>query len=174
MEEPDVPYPTNQYSGKTKLGILIGVVLLVAAVVVWGASASQKQNKITKTPVKKVMAVEYKQLSNSPTAKPEKEKKDVTINILNGTGVTGQAGDIVKALVLSGYSLLNIKLGNAEKFDHIGTTITANADLEGIVADIKDVVKTVYPEIADGIADNNPNVDSGFDVVIITGTAKSP
>lgn len=170
MEEPDFPYPIQRYSGRTKLGVLIGAILFVTAIVMWGTFTRQKQSKIKGSEVKKVMAVEYKQLSNSPTSKPGKDKKDVTIHILNGTGVTGQAGEIVKALVESGYSLLNIKLGNAEEFDHIGTTITSNADFEEIVVDIKDTVKPVFPEITDGIPNNNPNVDSGFDVVIITGS----
>lgn len=170
MEEPDAPYPTTGYSGKTKLGVLIGVVLIVTAMVVWGTSTWKKQSVVKGSEVKKVVAVEYKQLSNSPTSKPEKDKKVVTIQILNGTGVAGQAGLIVKALVESGYKLANIKLGNAEEFGHTGTTITANADFEEIVADIKDAVKPVFPEITDGIADSNPNVDSGYDVVIITGS----
>ena len=171
MEEPDFPYPIQKYSGKAKwVTLFIGAVLLVTAIAVWAPFTRQKQDKTKGLEVKKALAVEYKQLSNSPTSKPEKDKKDVTINILNGTGVTGQAGKIVKALVESGYSLSNIKLGNAEEFTHIGTTITANADFEKTVANIKDVIKPVFPEIADGIPNNNPNVDSGFDVVIITGS----
>lgn len=170
MEEPDFPYPIQKYNSKTKWIILMGAIIFITAIVVWSTFTKQKQSKVIEPAVKKVQAVEYKQLSNSPTSKPKKERKDVTINILNGTGIAGQAGEIVKALVESGYSSLNIKLGNAEEFNHIGTTITSNADFEEVVINIKDVVKSVYPEITDGIPNNNPNIDSGFDVVIITGS----
>ena len=88
----------------------------------------------------------------------------------NGTGNIEYEEEIVKTLVESGYSLLNIELGNAEVFGEIGTTITSNADFEAIVANIKDVLKPVIPDIADGIPNNDPNVDSRFDVVIITGS----
>ena len=74
----------------------------------------------------------------------------------------------MKALVKSGYSHSNIELGNTKVVGDIGTTITANADFEEIVANIKDVLKSVTPEITDGIPNNDPNVDSGFDVVIVT------
>lgn len=171
MEEPDFPYPIQKYSGKAKwVTLLIGTALIVTAIAIWAPFARQKQDKTKGLEVKKVLAVEYKQLSNSPTSKPEKDKKDVTINILNGTGVTGQAGKIVNALVRAGYSLLNIKLGNADEFTHVGTTITSNADFEKTVKHIKEAIKPVFPEITDGIPNNNPNIDSGFDVVIITGS----
>jgi len=168
MEEPDFPYPIQKYSGKTKWVMLIGSVLLITAI--WSTFTWQKRRMSKRSEVKKVMAVEYKQLSNSPTPKPEKAKRNVRINILNGTGVAGQAGIILKALVEAGYSLSNIKLGNAEEFGHINTTITSNADLEEIVINIKNVVKPVFPEITNGVPNNNPNIDSQFDVVIITGS----
>jgi hypothetical protein len=40
------------------------------------------------------------------------------------------------------------------------------------VINIKEILKPMFPEIIDGVLNPNPNEDSGFDVVIITGGNK--
>jgi hypothetical protein len=167
MEEPDYPYPIQNDNTKLKWIIPIGLFIIVLVSVVVFFTKLQK-----KPETKKSTAVVYKQLSNTPTQKPKKEKKDVTIQVLNGTGVSGQAGVIVKALEAAGYSPDHIKSGNAETIDHTVTTITANADFEDVVINIKDILRQSVPELTDGIPNTNPNIDSGFDVVIITGSKK--
>jgi len=168
MKKPDFSYRTLKYRRKKRRILHIGVALFLGVIVILGLIyTTQKQSDTSGTSVKKVLAVENKEVSHYP---PIKIKKYVTINIINGTGNTQQEGKMVKALVKSGYSLVNIELSTAEVFEDIGTTITSNTDYEEIVAHIKDVLKPVIPEITDGISNNDPNVDSGFDVVIITGS----
>lgn len=168
MKKPDFSYRTLKYRGEKSRILHIGVTLFVGVIMMGGfIYTTQKQSDTSVASVKKVLAVENKEVSQYP---PIKIKKYVTINIINGTGNTQQEGKMVKALVKSGYSLENIELSKAEVFEDIGTTITSHADYEEIVANIKDALKPVIPEIADGIPNNDPNVDSGFDVVIITGS----
>ncbi len=168
MKKSVFPYPTQNYSRKIKWVTHIGVALLIGVIAMWGFIYTiQKRSETNGIWVKKVLAVENKKVSHySPP--PIKIKKYVTINVINSTGKTKHEGKIVKALVKSGYSHSNIELGNTKVVGDIGTTITANADFEEIVANIKDVLKSVTPEITDGIPNNDPNVDSGFDVVIVT------
>jgi len=170
MEKSVFPYPIQNYSRKAKWVMYIGVTLLIGVIVMWGfIYTTQKQSETNGILVKKVRAFENKEVSHySPP--PIKIKKYVTINLINSTGNTKHWGKIVKALVKSGYSLSNIELENAKVFEDTGTTITANADFDEIVANIKDVLKPVTPEITDGIPNTDPNVDSGFDVVIIIGS----
>lgn len=140
---------------------------ILGGIIIFRKPQKIEAKKIIATPVK------YRQLSNSPTVKPIKAKKNVTIRGLNGTGISGQAGLVVKALEMSGYNLTNIKIANAETIDHSVTMITSHADLGEIVIDIKDALKPMFPEITDGIPNTNPNDDGRFDVVIVTGSTKS-
>lgn len=175
MKKPDFSYRTLKYRRKKRKILYIGMALYFGVIMMGGfIYITQKQSDTSGTGVKKVLAVENNEVSQYP---PIKIKKYVTINIVNGTGNTQQEGKMVKALVKSGYSLVNIELSKAEVFEgrsSMGTTITANADYEAIVANIKDALKPVIPEIADGIPNNDPNINSGFDVVIITGNRIIP
>jgi hypothetical protein len=166
MEEPDLPYPPQNDYRKAKWIAIVGICIfaVVGGMVVF----KQKPQKIE---VQKVQAVKYKQLPNTPTEKPVKAKKDITIQVLNGTGIPGQAAGIVKALIAAGYVTDNIKSGNADTSDHAITSITANADFGTVVEDIKDVLKPIVSDVSNGVPNLNPNVDSGFDVEIITGTS---
>lgn len=165
MEEPDFPYPIQKNNSKLKWFILISFagIGILGWTLIFRKPQKIEAKKIIITPVK------YRQLSNSPTVRPIKVKKNVTIQVLNGTGTPGQAGVIVKTLEAAGYNLDNIKSGNAETIGETVTTITSIADFEEIVSDIKDVLKQLYPDIANGKSNHNPNEDSGFDVIIITG-----
>lgn len=169
MEEPDLPYPIQKDNTKLKWFVLISLagIGILGGIFIFRQPQKIEAKKITTVPIK------YKQLSNTPTVKPIKAKKNVTIQILNGTGIPGQAAVIAKVLEVAGYSLDNIKSGNAKTIGGTVTTITSSADFEEIVSNIKDVLKPVFPDIANGILDSNPNEDSGFDIVIVTGSTKS-
>ncbi len=168
MKKPDFSYRTLKYRRKKRRILRIGVALFVGVIMMGGfIYTTKKQSNTSVASIKKVLAVENKEVSQYP---PIKIKKYVTINIINGTGNTQQEEKMVKALVKSGYSLVNIELSTAEVFEDRGTTITSNTDYEEIVAHIKDVLKPVIPEITDGVLNNDPNIDSGFDVVIIIGS----
>ena len=173
MEELDFPYPVKKDNSKLKWFVLIGLICIgiFGGIFIFRQPQKIEAKKIIASPISS--PVEYKQLSNSPTVKPVKVKKNVTIQILNGTGTIGQAGVIVKALVGAGYNADNIKSGNAKTFGGTVTTITSRADFEEIVSDVKNTLKPVFPDITNGIVDTNPNEDSGYDVVVITGSTKS-
>lgn len=153
-----------------KLFVFVGLILIIMMV-----SAGVYANIPKQTEVKKVIAIEYKQIANSPTPKSKKEKMNVTIQVLNGSGIVGQADSIVRALEDAGYDRANIKFGNADVTNRSSGIITARADFEETVTDIKNTLKQIYPEIMDSElntnpkVDSNPNIDSGFDIVIVTG-----
>lgn len=160
MEEPDFPYPTQKGTSKIKWTVFIGLFLIAA--VVGGVLLTRQPKKLEE---KKSVVIEKKE--PTPTEKPKIEKTAVKIQVLNGTGTPGQAGIVVKALEDAGYSADNIKSGNAETIDHSTTTITSRADFEGIVSDIKDVLKKTFDEIT--VGSQNLSDDSAFDIVVVTG-----
>lgn len=165
MEEPDFPYPIQKDNSKLKWFVVISLagIGILGGVLFFRQPQKIEAKKVVVEPIK------YRQLSNTPTEKPIRARKDVTIQVLNGTGIPGQAGLIVKALEASGYTLDNIKSGNAKAIGVQTTTITSRADFEEIVAHIRGVLKSMFPVIEDGVSNLNPNEDSGFDVIIITG-----
>jgi len=166
MEETSFQYQTQQNNNNgLKKTIVVGMVFLLATIIGILIIRQPKKENVNKN-----IVVEKKELSTpSPTEKPKKEKASVTIQVLNGSGITGQAGLVVKALQEAGYSPDNIKSGNADSTDNANTTISSRTDFEEIVINIKDVLKPMFPEIRDEILNLNSNKDSGFDVTIITG-----
>ena len=100
-------------------------------------------------------------------SRPKIEKSSVKIQVINGTGTPGQAGEVVTALEEVGYSADNIKTGNAEEFDNKVTTIEAKINFEEIVSNMKDELKSTFDEIT--VKSTNLDEDSEFDVVIVTG-----
>lgn len=119
----------------------------------------------TKTEEKKDVVVQ--KIEPTPTEKPKKDKALVKVQVINGTGTPGQAGEVVKALEKAGYATDNIKTGNAEEFDNTATTIEARTDFEEIANDIRDVLKDSFSEIT--IESSKVDAESEFDIIIVTG-----
>lgn len=147
-------------SKKKKTGVIVGAVIL--AVVVGGIIMSRQPKKTDQTVVS---VVDKKELS--PTEKPKIDKKSVKIQVLNGTGTPGQAGDTVEALKKAGYNSDNIKTDNAEEFNNLTTTISARKGFEDVASDMKDALKETFDEIKINSAELDK--ESEFDIVIVTG-----
>ena len=156
-----------KYRRKKRKMLHIGIALFIGGIVMWGLLFTSISQRISsEMSEKKILSDEVMEVPRYP---PIKIKKYVTINIINSTGNNEQGKKIVTALVKSGYSLTNIEISKTAAVEDMGTTITSNTDYEAIVTHIKDVLKSITPEISDGSPNNDPNVDSGFDVVILTG-----
>ncbi|MFH0772948.1 MAG: LytR C-terminal domain-containing protein [bacterium] len=161
MEEQGFQSPIRQNKGRNKTPfVVVGAVILVAILV--GFLITRQPQKGEE---KKDVVIEKKE--PSPTEKPKIEKASVKVQVLNGTGTPGEAGVVVKALEEAGYKSENIKSGNAGKYDHSVTTVSARIDFEEIVNNIKDILEPTFGEIT--VDSSNLNADSEFDVIITTG-----
>ncbi len=161
MQETPFQYPSRiEKSNKKIIYIIIGVIILASLFIGWLVTRPS-----VKPEEKKDVVIEQKE--PSPTEKPKIEKTSVKIQVVNGTGTPGQAGVVVKALEAAGYSADNIKSTNADTYDNLVTSISARANFEEIVSDIKTVLKPTFAEITD----SSPNLseDSAFDIVVLTG-----
>src|SRR3989339_2042516 len=118
--EPTVnSYPSQQKSNKMLPMVVVGAVLLIAII---GSYLIIGQTKKTEEK-KEQPETKVEKNERTPTEKAKIDKSTVKIQVINGTGTPGQAGEVVKALVEAGYKADNIKTGNAEDFDNSTTTI---------------------------------------------------
>ncbi len=86
------------------------------------------------------------------------------IEILNGSGVAGLAGNAKLVLEESGYK--NIQTGNAQNYEYEQTIIMAKKDKQSTVPALQDILKKTYSidEQKNILDESNPN-----DIVIIIG-----
>lgn len=94
-----------------------------------------------------------------PSPSPEQpvlQRSDWSFEVLNGSGVTGEAKKVADKLQALGYQI--VKTGNADKNSYSKTQISVQKDLlekiDLVVADIKDVIKvaSVAGELKDSTA----------------------
>jgi len=161
MEPTINSYPNPpQKSSKISPVVIVVVVLLIAVI---GTILITRQPKKTEETKEVVIT----QAVPTPTEKPKIDKLTVKIQVVNGTGTPGQAGEVVKALKEAGYSADNIKTGNAENFDNTTTSIAVKTNFEEIANDIRDVLKPTFSETT--VKSSNLDKENEFDVVIVTG-----
>ncbi|MDD5147772.1 MAG: LytR C-terminal domain-containing protein [Candidatus Daviesbacteria bacterium] len=92
----------------------------------------------------------------APTSQPVLNRSDWSLEILNGSGVTGAARKIADQVQILGY--LVVKTGNADKDSYPLSQILVKKELESqvelVVADLKDIIKiaSVAGELKDGTA----------------------
>ncbi len=97
---------------------------------------------------------------------PKIAKADITIQILNGTGLPGQAGKTGKILEELEYE--KIELGNAETSDYLDTQLIYTDNIpEDYLEEIGDSLKEIYMGIVETPADEDDNIN--YNIVIITG-----
>lgn len=171
-----VSFPTisqPKKSGGVKTLLIIGVLILVAILgfmIFKSASGAEGDEDPTPTdfdnlttPSSVTIPTTAATATASPSAKIDKTK--VTIQIQNGTGITGEAAYLQNQLTPLGYT--NIKVGNSSE-TVTATSVTFLSTLDaGAVSEITQKLNTLYQTV------NAKTATSGsFDVVIITGLRK--
>lgn len=164
----EVPTPitsapkTNKGANKW-LFIFLGLLILGGAGIFF-FSSSASQSKPTPTPSFGVMPVDEFTPEPVATSTPEPvNKEDIAIEVLNGTGVAGEAGYLQGKLEDLDYT--NIEVGNADSTDYTDTTVTFSKDLSTTVVDeIKKELEEIYKKV---VVKTSSTQD--MNVVIITG-----
>lgn len=162
MQEPITTFPLPAENKKSKLPLVIVIVIVALALGWWFFFRQSGANKTEET---KITPTETQE--PTPTEKPLPDKKTVKIQVLNGTGTPGQAGEAVKLLVDSGYETDNIKTGNADKYDHTTTTISFKEGFDRTADDVKTALKEKFDKI--DIESTELDKDSEYDIVVTTG-----
>ncbi|MEK7573859.1 MAG: LytR C-terminal domain-containing protein [Patescibacteria group bacterium] len=100
----------------------------------------------------------------SPAAKPTIEKSAIKIQILNGSGVEGQAGKLSNLLQEAGYS--NVTTGNISDFEQRTTIMYKKLVPKDMLTDITDTIKNDFPDPTLQEASKSAE----FDILITTGS----
>lgn len=142
-------------SGKKLLIVIIILILILCGGYFIGKKlrvASRVRNVIQPTP----SATSTPSPTPSPVSQPVLNRSDWSLEILNGSGVTGAARKVADKIQALGYPVT--KTGNADKDNYSVTQILVKSDLQSqvelVVADLRDIIKiaSVAGELKEGTA----------------------
>lgn len=148
--------------------IIPGIFLLGA--LLGGIYFYQKSIGTTNTPTSTPSSVSQVDTTPTPSAVPT-ETVDLTkypINIMNGSGIVGEAGKVKTLVETAGFKVS--KTGNAEAFDFTKTVIKAKADVPtGFLTQLTAALSKSY------VLDTNQTLatSSADSVQVIVGTSKA-
>ncbi len=110
------------------------------------------------------------EIADEPTTTPEPtsavSKGDITIQVLNGSGAPGAAGDGQALLQNLGYE--NISVGNAGSFDYEETEIYVKEDKKEFIEELKNDLEQEY-EVS--VQSEYLEEDAEYDIRIIIGAS---
>jgi len=170
MEErtsnPEVGFPLSRQKTKKKsnaLGfIILGIVILVGGIIFFVTKGKNESEMVSPTPTGGITI-------NTPSATQTPEavdKEELTIEVLNGTGTTGDASYLQGKLKSLGYT--EIETGNADEQDQTITTVTFSDTLdEENKKEIQEELESLYEDVT---VKTSSSLD--FDVSIVTGLKK--
>jgi hypothetical protein len=159
----DVSFPRR----KEKKGSKNGLRLLVIVIVIFIAGAAyylltdpsidESADQLTPTPLN--------QVSPTPTIPVEEIIRDeISINVLNGTGLSGAAGDLKEELETLGYS--NIEVGNAQSKGYESTELVFDSGVPaGVRDEIGSMLETIYDTVevsSDSLTDVDVEITTGY------------
>jgi len=102
--------------------------------------------------------------TSTPSPTPSIERSDLTVQVLNGSGVSGAAG--VAKDYLEGLGYEDVETGNASLYDYEETEVSIKEDVEEYLDMIIEDLSDEYEVATDsGVLDE----DGDFDVEIIIG-----
>lgn len=177
------PYPTSESVGfppqaqpKRKSGALKWIALIIVGILLIGGAAffvlqGSETGEPEETPsVQGINFVETPQpeatTNPTPTAAPI-NREEISIEVLNGTGITGEAGYLETQLKGIGYT--SLKTGNASGGTVSTTTVTFNTSVSKTISDeITAKLEGIYQKVESKTSSNT----GSYDVKIVVGLRK--
>jgi hypothetical protein len=160
---PGVPKPKKKNVGM-KIAILVALLLVIGGIA-WFLLSSDNpfsSSKITPTPTISAM---NEMPTEAPSPTPMALAKDqLKVQILNGTGIPGEASLLQKAMQDLGFT--SIDAGNADTKDYTKTEVSYSSNVsDDVRAEVSAKLQTIYTTVT--VSDTVP---SGVDIKVITGT----
>ena len=141
----------------TKNTLFLIIVLVLVLLIAGGIIFRHKVNGFLKGVEQKVQPTSTPSPTPHPTPTPNPLiRSDWSFEILNGSGVTGEAKKLADKLKDLGYPV--VKSGNADKDNYLQTAVFVKKELEDkidmVIFDIKDVIKiaSIAGELKDSTA----------------------
>ena len=158
------PTTSRREKGKSKkkIWIIIAVVVVLLLAVggwfIFSSPGSETDENTTEqvTPTRAP--------TNTPTPSEEIQKADISIQVLNGTGIAGEATFIQGELEAVGYT--DVEADNADTKDAVDTTVTF---VEGVSSEVQDEIVEILEESYDEVVIKTASSLGGFDVKILLG-----
>lgn len=161
--------------GKNKLLVIFIAVLLALGGYFFYSSSQKKQPSKVKviSPSPEPTAEPTEELTPTvgPTKKPTptkkgevKNAKDMSLQVLNGSGEEGVAGKAKEFLENKGYA--SIETGNADNFDYQGVTIRIKNSMQKFLSTLETDLKEKYTLASES---GTLSEDALFDASIIVG-----
>lgn len=172
---PQVREPEAGRGSNAKVLIAIVGVLLIVLVGGWLILGNREGSATpTPTPVGGLSTFPTPEVASTPEASPTAtpapvDKSEVKVEILNGTGVPGEASFLQKELEKLGFTSENITAGNADEQDATETTATYSRDLAQATAD---EITQRLEEVYTAVRTRRATTSGDFDVSITTGPRK--
>lgn len=152
--------------------ILIIVLLLIAVGLAAGGFYYYKNNSTAPSAEEKQTPETQSSPTLTPSPEPTKTTEDLkkySLNVLNGSGVSGEAKKVSDMLVENGFK--EAKTGNASKTDYTKTEVALKKDVpEAVFTAIKTALDKSYDVVKSEKALDDK---STYDIVITVGTKKS-
>mgnify|MGYP001576754653 FL=1 len=163
---PEVGFPLSQPKPKGKsnkwIFIVVGLLILGGGGIYFFTRGAKEEETL---PSPTVGGVSTSTPAPTPTLSPA-DRKDISIEIQNGTGISGEAAYLQGVLKNLGYS--DIKVGNAESQDATKTTVTFGKTVpESIKKEITDKLEGLYKDV-----EVKTSSTQSVDVLIVTGLRK--
>ena len=159
--------PREKNNGSKWILIFIAL-LILGGVGIFFFTKSGDEAIATPTPSFNTTPIDEVESTSTPASSPAPVKKsEVSIEILNGTGIPGEAAYLQTQLKALGYS--DITAGNASSTDNTITTVTFSKTLSQTVQDeIKKELEKIYKEVS-----VKTSTTQKSDAVIVTGLRAS-
>ena len=170
-ETPERPTYTSGLKPKRKSPIwilmILALILIIGGIFFLVKKSSNKEVEASPTPESMGYETTQPEVTLEPTPSPAAvDKKNIKIQISNGTGITGEASFLQGKLKTLGYT--NIAIGNADNEDYETTEVTFSSSMvKEIVDEITKELKSIYTNV------NTKTGSAGsYDIKIITGLKK--
>lgn len=163
-QAPTPPQPMKKKKDRGKALVFLGAVALIGVAIFFIVRGLNKEDNFeTVSPTPNVKGIP----TSAPTASPEPaDRSEISIEILNGTGIAKEASLLQGKLEDLGYS--DIESGNAQDQDYDAAVVTFASSLSEEVKDeITEELEGIYAEV-----DVKTSESDGFDVQVITGLRK--
>lgn len=166
--------PPEPEGGKKKVFLIVLIVIFVLALVgggiyIYQRTLSQKEASSGEGVVSPVETeTTTPEATVAPESEPESEvelnRSDLKIQILNGSGIPGEAGKMQAVLEDAGYE--EIETNNADSYDYEESEISIKKDKEDYLEMLTNDLSEDY---ALAVEANTLEEDSDYDAVIIVG-----